>query len=417
MVTDVKGVREEYKKTIVGDIPIDWDVQPLGELAIIKARIGWRGLKASEYTNDGPYLVAGKHIKRSKIIWEECDHLSEERYKESPEIQLKPDDLILSKDGTIGRVAFIENLPGKATINGTMMLIRTFEDLYSKYAYYYLQGNHFQKLIKEKVSGSSIPHLFQRDMNNLYITIPTKQEQQKIAKILTTVDEAIESTVQLLEKTKELKKGLMQQLLTKGIGHTRFKQTELGEIPEGWEVRKQGDLSNFYNGRAYKQKEFKSEGTPIVRIQNLTGEREPVYSDMVLPDDKYIEQGDLIYAWSASFGPYIWKGPKSIYHYHIWKIKVNPKVLDKNFYYFRLDYISNEMNSQKNGSAFSHLTKGGMENHIIALPPLKEQKKIAEILLSLDEQIASYEEEKQRLNTLKKGLMQQLLTGKVRVTV
>lgn len=189
-----------------------------------------------------------------------------------------------------------------------------------------------------------------------------------------------------------------------------YKMTELGEIPEEWDVKKQGEVSTFYNGRAYKQTEFKNAGTPIVRIQNLTGMREPVYSDLVLPDEKYIENGDLIYAWSATFGPYIWKGPRSIYHYHIWKVEVNPQVLNKNFYFYRLDYISNEMHSQKNGSAFSHITKGGMENHKIALPPIEEQQKIAEILSTVDETIETTEQLLEKKKELKKGLMQQLLT-------
>ncbi|MCT8744461.1 restriction endonuclease subunit S, partial [Glaesserella parasuis] len=90
-----------------------------------------------------------------------------------------------------------------------------------------------------------------------------------------------------------------------------------------WKEYKLGEIATFYNGRAYKNTEFKVSGTPIVRIQNLTGEGKIVYSDLNLDENKYIDYGDLIYAWSATFGPYIWKGEKSIYHYHIWKIICN----------------------------------------------------------------------------------------------
>ncbi|SOC21710.1 type I restriction enzyme S subunit [Ureibacillus xyleni] len=189
-----------------------------------------------------------------------------------------------------------------------------------------------------------------------------------------------------------------------------YKITELGEIPLEWDVVQQGDISVFYNGRAYKQTEFKNSGTPIIRIQNLTGIKEPVYSDLILEEQKYANPGDLLYAWSATFGPYIWNGPRSIFHYHIWRIEINEKILDKLFYYYRLDFVSRELQGKKNGFSFVHITKSLMESHKIALPPLKEQQKIAEILSSVDTQIEQTEQLIEKTKELKKGLMQQLLT-------
>jgi type I restriction enzyme S subunit len=104
--------------------PSSWQVEPLGRHAEIKARIGWRGLSSGEYTTDGPYLIAGQHITDGRVRWESCDHISDYRYEESKEIALRDGDIIITKDGTIGRVARIEQLPGKATLNGTMMLVR-----------------------------------------------------------------------------------------------------------------------------------------------------------------------------------------------------------------------------------------------------------------------------------------------------
>lgn len=205
----------EFKDSPLGRIPACWEIDVLGEHAYIKARIGWRGLSASEYTEHGPYLIAGTHIKDSNILWENCDHISDYRYKESKEIQLQEQDIVISKDGTIGRVGLIENMPGKATINGTMMLIRMGTKLFvPKFIYHYLQGDYFKKLIKEKISGSSVPHLFQRDMVKLKITIPPIEEQQKIADILSTADKKIETLQNKKSEYEQLKKGLMQKLLT-----------------------------------------------------------------------------------------------------------------------------------------------------------------------------------------------------------
>ena len=100
-----------------------WKHDPLGKHAEIRARIGWRGLSAAEYRENGPFLIAGQHIKNGRITWDDCDHISDERYEESREIALQSGDVIISKDGTIGRVARIDDLPSRATLNGTMMLV------------------------------------------------------------------------------------------------------------------------------------------------------------------------------------------------------------------------------------------------------------------------------------------------------
>ena len=167
-------------RTPIGVLPADWEVKQLGENAYIKARIGWRGLSADEYTKDGPLLVAGTHIRGAHIDWMSCDHVSDFRYEESPEIQLQEGDVILSKDGTLGRVGIVERLPGRATINGTMMLVRPKRDTFeSKFLYNYLQGRNFRRFIKEKVSGSSVPHIFQRDMVRLLAPSPPLPEQRQ----------------------------------------------------------------------------------------------------------------------------------------------------------------------------------------------------------------------------------------------
>lgn len=154
-----------------------------------------------------------------------------------------------------------------------------------------------------------------------------------------------------------------------------------------WENYKLGEIATFFNGRAYKNEEFLSYGTPIIRIQNLTGEGKTVFSDLQLESNKYVESGDLIFAWSATFGPYIWKGPKSIYHYHIWKIECKEHFLDKNFFYYKLHQITNSLKGGGNGTLFVHITKRQMENTVISIPKIEQQRKIADILKSLDDKI------------------------------
>jgi type I restriction enzyme S subunit len=154
---------------------------------------------------------------------------------------------------------------------------------------------------------------------------------------------------------------------------------QLPSLAKRWRWRKFGDCAQFINGRAYSQEELLDSGTPVLRIQNLNGGDRWYYSNLKLPDEKYCETGDLLYAWSASFGPYRFTGPKSIFHYHIWRV-IPGQELDKNFAFHLLEEITNEVKSVAHGVAMLHMTKGGIEAWPIPLPPLAEQRRIAEVL-------------------------------------
>lgn len=151
-----------------------------------------------------------------------------------------------------------------------------------------------------------------------------------------------------------------------------------------WRSVKLGDILTLINGRAYKKDEERDSGTPVLRIQNLNGGDRWFYSDLSLPENKYCENGDLLFAWSATFGPYIWWGEKVIYHYHIWKIECGPE-LDKKFAYYLLQHITERVKAAGRGISMIHMTKGGMEDWDVSIPPLDEQKRIAAVLDQADE--------------------------------
>ncbi|WP_134795562.1 restriction endonuclease subunit S [Shigella boydii] len=149
------------------------------------------------------------------------------------------------------------------------------------------------------------------------------------------------------------------------------------ELPEGWEWVRVADLMEVINGRAYKKHEMLQTGTPLLRVGNLFTSNEWYYSDLQLDENKYINNGDLIYAWSASFGPFIWTGEKVIYHYHIWKLNLfTEEYSNKYFIHDFLLSITDKIKSQGNGIAMLHMTKEKMEQQIIALPPINEQQQI-----------------------------------------
>lgn len=156
-------------------------------------------------------------------------------------------------------------------------------------------------------------------------------------------------------------------------------KVDSGALPEGWKSCRFGECARLVNGRAYSQDELLDHGTPVLRIQNLNGGDRWYYSDLELPEEKYCVAGDLLFAWSASFGPYRFSGPKSIFHYHIWRVLPN-ETLDKAFAYYLLQWVTESVKLSSHGVAMLHMTKAGMEAWPIRLPPLSVQRRIAEIL-------------------------------------
>jgi type I restriction enzyme S subunit len=190
----------------------EWELCELGKHSIIKGRLGWKSLKQNEYLDDGPSMIAGRHVTNGVINWNVVDHIPEWRYFESPEIMLKNDDIIFSKDGSLGNPAIIKNLQGFATINSTMMLVRPGKKLVSDFFFQVLKTKRFDDLIKLKVSGSSIPHLFQADMNQFEFDYPAPEEQRKIGKLFKQLDTLISQHKAQLKKFSNIRQACLEKM-------------------------------------------------------------------------------------------------------------------------------------------------------------------------------------------------------------
>ena len=217
------------------------------------------------------------------------------------------------------------------------------------------------------------------DFLNMELPIPSIEKQREIVKEYNTVVNRIKLNEQLNQKLEETAQALYKHWFVdfefpnengepyKSSGGAMVYNEELDkEIPEGWEVKRIDELCRVINGRAYKETEFVEYGTPIIRIQNLNGGNKYVYSDLSLDDDKYVERNDLIFAWSATFGPFIWRGEKSIYHYHIWKMEC----FDERYKFLLYSYFIREtqrVSGQGSGSIFAHITKGLMEEQMVTV--------------------------------------------------
>ncbi|EGQ9325708.1 TPA: restriction endonuclease subunit S [Vibrio cholerae] len=326
-------------------------------------------------------------------------------------------DILISITAELGKIGWVPDNLGEAYINQHTALVRPkASKCDSKYIAYLLSSHTMNHRINRLNDSGAKAGLNLPTIRSIPLIIPPLPEQRKIAKILSTWDKAITTTEQLIAASQQQKKALMQQLLT---GKKRLLNPETGKVFEGdWEEVKQGDVATFFNGRAYKQTEWEETGTPVIRLQNLTGRgSEFYYSTLELPEHQYCNTDDLLYMWSATFGPAIWHGEKAIYHYHIWKVECNSSRLNKLFMYFLLDFETQKWMSQSNGMGLLHITKTTMEKQTILLPNVKEQQKIASVLTAADKEIELLQAKLAHFKEEKKALMQQLLTGKRRVKI
>jgi len=197
--------------------------------------------------------------------------------------------------------------------------------------------------------------------------------------------------------------------------NTIYKDSPLGKIPGDWEVKLLGEVATFINGKAYKQEELLTEAKyKVLRVGNFFTKGDWYYSNLEMDEDKYVNDGDLMYAWSASFGPKFWIGEKTIFHYHIWKV-IPKELITKQFLFFILAFDTDKIFNSKQGGTMFHITKGDMEKRKINLPPLSEQKGIANILGLMDTAINKNNFIIAKKELQKKWLMQKLLTGKKRL--
>lgn len=379
----------------------DWTLASLNQLS---SKIG-DGIHATpKYDENGtiPFINGNNLVNGQIIINGNTKRINTEEFQKYNQI-LSDQTLFLSINGTIGNLAFYKN--EQILLGKSVCFINLKNDIDKKFIYLLLQSPQLTKTFNSELTGTTIKNLSLATVRNSEFYYPREKEQTKIATFLSAVDEKISQLTQKHQLLSQYKQGMMQKLFSQQI---RFKADDGSEF-EGWEEKQLGDVCHFINGRAYKQTEWEKEGTPVIRLQNLTGSgKEYYYSTLNLPDHQYCYNNDLLYMWSATFGPIFWQGEKAIFHYHIWKVEVKPQQLDKQYMYYLLDEMTEKMKSSLNGSTMLHVTKQGMESTKKNLPSIEEQTKIANFLSAIDQKIEVTAQQIEQAKQWKKGLLQQM---------
>jgi type I restriction enzyme S subunit len=421
---EVRGMeREEYQDTEIGGIPKDWKVVRLGEVAEIRRKktLSLRDLKE--------VAVIPMELVPDNGFYADYTLRTLEEIKSF--VYCETGDILLAKitpsleNGKQGVVPF--GIPNGFAFATTEVFPITPKTINREFLFYILKFSKFRDFIVASMTGTTGRQRASKDaVENLQIPLPPLPEQKKIAEILSAVDRAIEEADKAIEKTEKLKRGLMEKLLTEGIGHTDFQDTEIGRIPKDWKVVRLGEVARVESGFGFPLKyQGKALGKyPFIKVKDLNAS--PKYINAA---ENYIDDEDVQSLRVKVFPPKTILFPKIGMTIHLnkfrvlntWGIvdnniagvipekKIDPEFL---FYYFCAKVDLKQLSGRTTAPSIRKTTLAILP---LPLPPLPEQKKIAEILMTVDRKMELLRKKRELLRQVKKGLMEDLLTGRVRV--
>ena len=287
------------------------------------------------------------------------------------------DPIGIASRGSVGLVYWTPGKYFRGNLNYSCT-VKEKNKLDVRYLYHYLL--HADAEIQALATHQGIPALNASALKTLQVPLVPLEIQAEIVRILDAM------TAHTAELTAELTARKKQY----NYYRDKLLSFEDGEV----EWKELGEICRFINGRAYKQPELLDSGKyPVLRVGNFFTNGNWYYSDLELDPDKYCDKGDLLYAWSASFGPRIWEGGKVIYHYHIWKILPDLNLVSKKYLYYLLAWDTEALKAESGtGSTMMHIGKGSIEKRLVPVPSLKKQAQIVSFLDKFDALTASITE-------------------------
>ncbi|MGA2573249.1 MAG: restriction endonuclease subunit S [Candidatus Methanomethylicaceae archaeon] len=390
-----------YKQTEIGEVPEEWGIKKLGD--IISLEYG-RSLPVQKRI-DGKIPVFGSN----GIVG---------FHNESMVTQ---PGIVVGRKGTVGAIQWVTT--NFWAIDTTYYISVKDDKMNLKWLYYLLIFLELHRLN----AATGVPGLNRVECYSQIIRLPPAHEQDIIASILSIVDDAIEKTAENIAKALTLKKGLMHQLLIKGVGHTRFKQTEIGEIPEEWKIN---ILSSICEKPEYGYTQSAKEAQTGIKFLRITDIQDGKVDWNTVPycecsDDLFLKyqlhEGDILFARTgATTGKslLIRNVPKAVFASYLIRVRptreITPEFLQ---YFFNSQYYWHQISQKKVGSAQSGINASILSTLVIQTPPIIEQQKITRILLSIDGDIENMSRISCNLLEIKEGLMRGLLTGRLRAKV
>ena len=392
-------------------LPDNWKWVRLGD---ISRKIHYGYTASATYNDTGVKMLRITDIQDNKVDWGKVPYCEIDNEKLEA-TRLYPKDILFARTGgTVGKSFLVEQVEGVSVFASYLIRVQLMEPMNAEFIKFFFESPLYWKQIIDAVTGTGQPNVNATSLSQLMVPIPSLTEQAEIVtkfKNGTMLTENIR--VKVAHEKKELVRyrqailqeamqgKLVKQNLEEGTGHELLASLQLEEqkggkktyqlssvekerephkVPTNWAWTRLGNIVTLLNGRAYKKPELLEEGKyPVLRVGNFFTNPSWYYSNLELEDNKYCDSGDLLYAWSASFGPKIWENGKVIYHYHIWRVD-HSSFLYKKFLYYMLLHDVNTIKDDTTGSTMIHISKERMEKRLFALPPFAEQQRIVEKL-------------------------------------
>lgn len=412
----------------IGQIPISWNIAKIKRTTYLKGRVGWQGLTSEEYRNEGDFLlVTGTDFVDGFIKWDTCVFIDKSRFDEDPYIQLHENDVLITKDGTIGKVARVKAMPKPATLNSGVFVTRPIKSQYRQdFMYWVLSSDLLPEFIKASRVGTTIDHLYQKTFERFIYPLPPIKEQEFIAKYLENISAVIEAAVDIKRRQVEIlyliRKSTIHHAVTQGLNPAaKMKLTGIEWIPktpEHWKIVRVKDVLDFFN---------------TIRVPLSAGERglmsEKIYdyygaSGIIDKVDRYLFDGTYILLAEDGANLLTRSKPLSFLatgkfwvnnHAHILKPRWNG---DETFFVNLLE--SQDFSLFVTGAAQPKLTIKNLGKFKIAIPPTDEQKEIAnfirEKISEFHKIVKLLEKQIEILVTYRKILIRECITGKRRLT-
>ena len=416
--TDFTSDKPHYEN-VPFEVPSSWVWTTLGELCIFLSRG-----KSPKYKDDDrtyPVFAQKCNLKEGGISLEQARFIDPNTIdKWAEEYKLKTGDILINSTGTgtVGRTRlFNESCLGNYPFvvpDSHVSVVRTHDEIVSEFIYAYISSNFVQQYLEENLAGSTNQkELYIGVLDNLNIPLPPYKEQKRIADEIErwsrqiykidddrdnlthtikqvknkVLDLAIHGKLVPQDPTDEPASELLKRInpkaeITCDNGHYQ-------KLPEGWTMLKVGNVAEYINGRAFKPEEWEQTGLPIIRIQNLNDPNAYYNRTKNEYEEKYlIKKGDLLFAWAASLGTYIWKGEDAWLNQHIFKVIPYP-FMDKKYLYYAFHAMITEFYRKSHGSGMIHITRKQFEEITLWLPPLTEQYRIVQYLQQVFEKLDS----------------------------
>ena len=427
---------------------------PIEENTIVKSKVrrvpnGWSSIRVGEITNSlggsTPSTSEATYWDNGDILWatptditnldskfisDTSRKITETAIDNTSSKLFPPGTILMTSRATIGYPAITKK---PIATNQGFINIETGNQIHNLFLYYWIIQK--KKLFERFAQGSTFVELTKKDFRRFYISLPPYKEQEKIAEILSTVDADIEKTDAIIKEIQQLKKGLIDNLVFNGIGHREFKQFTLGprylsvNVPAGWRISTLGDIVQTTITYGVVTAKEIDRGHPMIRSSGL-GSEEGIMENIkyISPDDeaKYkrtrLEGGEILMALVGATIGQLGLAPNSVKGYNVSRAvgvirlaqEANPKYY---MYYLMSGLFQKKITAMTTGSAQPVINLEKIREFPILIPPKDEQEEIALIISEVSANLENEQSNKSELKQLKKGLLQVLLTGKVRVKI